>query len=186
MVNKKTTFSYSVFLQFTFEKYIVGKITGKTSLQCDCKGPSVEETQFGFPSPSQRKRVLHFASGETLEEDSSGEEDKETHSDVHTLNCGLLHVHTACDYLGEKLASLAGLNTSKYQYAVDEYHRKNKEVGKTFFFFFCPPNGLERITRALKVSGTTDSGGAAHLKSDRSAGLRAEESADAAHLQHGH
>ncbi|XP_018598950.1 protein FAM177A1 isoform X2 [Scleropages formosus] len=148
------------------------------------KGPSVEETQFGFPSPSQRKRVLHFASGETLEEDSSGEEDKETHSDVHSgpvntsqqswkMYSVLLWRQfckkslQTCDYLGEKLASLAGLNTSKYQYAVDEYHRKNKE-------------------RNTDYGSMGRAGGAAHLKSDRSAGLRAEESADAAHLQHGH
>uniref|UniRef100_A0A8C9RGW6 Uncharacterized protein n=1 Tax=Scleropages formosus TaxID=113540 RepID=A0A8C9RGW6_SCLFO len=91
-----------------------------------------------------------------------------------------MFLRMTCDYLGEKLASLAGLNTSKYQYAVDEYHRKNKEG-----------SGLEQ-SRCLSSQRNTDygsmgrAGGAAHLKSDRSAGLRAEESADAAHLQHGH
>lgn len=32
----------------------------------------------------------------------------------------------ACDFLGEKLAGVLGLNTAKYQYAVDEHQRDNK------------------------------------------------------------
>lgn len=34
-----------------------------------------------------------------------------------------------CDYLGERLASLFGITTPKYQYAIDEYYRIKKEVG---------------------------------------------------------
>lgn len=34
-----------------------------------------------------------------------------------------------CDYLGERLASLFGITTPKYQYAIDEYYRMKKEVG---------------------------------------------------------
>lgn len=36
---------------------------------------------------------------------------------------------TVCDYLGERLASLFGITTPKYQYAIDEYYRIKKEVG---------------------------------------------------------
>lgn len=34
-----------------------------------------------------------------------------------------------CDYMGERLASLFGITTPKYQYAIDEYYRMKKEVG---------------------------------------------------------
>lgn len=43
-----------------------------------------------------------------------------------TSNC--VYVHEACDYLGETLASLLGITTPKYQYAIDEYYRMKKEV----------------------------------------------------------
>ena len=33
-----------------------------------------------------------------------------------------------CDYMGEKMASLFGITTPKYQYAIDEYYRIKKEV----------------------------------------------------------
>lgn len=33
-----------------------------------------------------------------------------------------------CDYMGERLASLFGITTPKYQYAIDEYYRMKKEV----------------------------------------------------------
>lgn len=36
---------------------------------------------------------------------------------------------TVCDYLGERLASMFGITTPKYQYAIDEYYRIKKEVG---------------------------------------------------------
>ncbi|KAK1793111.1 hypothetical protein P4O66_011517 [Electrophorus voltai] len=32
-----------------------------------------------------------------------------------------------CDYLGEKMASLLGITSPKYQYAIDEYYRMKKE-----------------------------------------------------------
>lgn len=38
-------------------------------------------------------------------------------------------VPAVCDYMGEKLASLFGITTPKYQYAIDEYYRVKKEVG---------------------------------------------------------
>lgn len=36
-----------------------------------------------------------------------------------------------CDYMGERLASLFGITTPKYQYAIDEYYRMKKEVRQT-------------------------------------------------------
>lgn len=38
-------------------------------------------------------------------------------------------IPAVCDYMGEKLASLFGITTPKYQYAIDEYYRMKKEVG---------------------------------------------------------
>uniref|UniRef100_A0A667Y5C6 Uncharacterized protein n=1 Tax=Myripristis murdjan TaxID=586833 RepID=A0A667Y5C6_9TELE len=35
-------------------------------------------------------------------------------------------LHAACDFLGEKLAGVLGLNAAKYQYAIDQYHRDHK------------------------------------------------------------
>ncbi|XP_042371168.1 protein FAM177A1-like, partial [Plectropomus leopardus] len=32
-----------------------------------------------------------------------------------------------CDYLGERMASLFGITSAKYQYAIDEYYRMKKE-----------------------------------------------------------
>lgn len=34
----------------------------------------------------------------------------------------------ACDYLGERMASLFGITSAKYQYAIDEYYRMKREV----------------------------------------------------------
>lgn len=47
--------------------------------------------------------------------------------------CNLLIIcifcfYSVCDYLGERLASLLGITTPKYQYAIDEYYRMKKEV----------------------------------------------------------
>ncbi|MEQ2289566.1 hypothetical protein AMECASPLE_034451 [Ameca splendens] len=73
--------------------------------------------------------------------------DKFSHSSyslrVYVLELGLLHsnhlachinephqpfyVEQACDYLGERMASLFGITSAKYQYAIDEYHRIKKE-----------------------------------------------------------
>lgn len=35
---------------------------------------------------------------------------------------------SVCDFLGEKIASVLGISTPKYQYAIDEYYRMKKEV----------------------------------------------------------
>uniref|UniRef100_A0A674NNF2 Uncharacterized protein n=1 Tax=Takifugu rubripes TaxID=31033 RepID=A0A674NNF2_TAKRU len=38
---------------------------------------------------------------------------------------------SACDYLGERMASSSGSRRPKYQYAIDEYYRMKKEVDLT-------------------------------------------------------
>lgn len=45
------------------------------------------------------------------------------------INLIMLVFPAVCDYLGERLASLFGITTPKYQYAIDEYYRMKKEVG---------------------------------------------------------
>ncbi|CAL8291635.1 unnamed protein product [Gadus morhua 'NCC'] len=91
------------------------------------------------------RRTIFFASGETMEEYSTDEEeDEETpmKKDVVTVDTSKLtwgpyfwfHMWRAatstvsvCDYMGEKMASLFGITTPKYQYAIDEYYRIKKE-----------------------------------------------------------
>ncbi|KAK0132546.1 Protein FAM177A1 [Merluccius polli] len=91
------------------------------------------------------RRTIYFASGETMEEYSTDEEeDEETpmKKEVVTVDPSKLtwgpyfwfHMWRAatstisvCDYMGEKMASLFGITTPKYQYAIDEYYRIKKE-----------------------------------------------------------
>uniref|UniRef100_UPI0037E94CBE protein FAM177A1 n=1 Tax=Semicossyphus pulcher TaxID=241346 RepID=UPI0037E94CBE len=91
------------------------------------------------------RRTIYFASGETMEEFSTDEEEEEEEplkTDVLTVDPSKLtwgpyfwfqtwRVATStisvCDYMGEKLASLLGITTPKYQYAIDEYYRMKKE-----------------------------------------------------------
>ncbi|XP_048841978.1 protein FAM177A1-like [Brienomyrus brachyistius] len=91
------------------------------------------------------RRIIHFASGETMEEYSTDEEEveekvkKELPPPVEPskLTWGpyfwfyMWRVATstlsACDYLGERMASLFGITSPKYQYAIDEYYRMKKE-----------------------------------------------------------
>ncbi|XP_033844770.1 protein FAM177A1 [Periophthalmus magnuspinnatus] len=90
------------------------------------------------------RRTIYFASGETMEEYSTDEEEE-----VEPVQKDVLPVDTSkmtwgpyvwfqmwrmatstvsvCDYMGEKLASLFGITTPKYQYAIDEYYRIKKE-----------------------------------------------------------
>ncbi|CAJ0948862.1 unnamed protein product, partial [Ranitomeya imitator] len=89
------------------------------------------------------RKIIHFASGETMEEYSTEEED-EDHQRVDFCNVDtkqmswrtyvqfwILRIATSafftCDYLGGQLAALFGLNVSKYQYAIDEYHKAQEE-----------------------------------------------------------
>ncbi|KAM6992180.1 protein FAM177A1-like isoform 2-T2 [Tautogolabrus adspersus] len=94
------------------------------------------------------RRIIHFSSGETMEEYSTDEEegeDKEPERkdllsspvDASKLPWGpyfWFHMWraatstiSACDYLGERMASLFGITSAKYQYAIDEYYRMKKE-----------------------------------------------------------
>ncbi|XP_063297495.1 protein FAM177B [Pelobates fuscus] len=90
------------------------------------------------------RRIIHFASGETIEEYSTEEEeeDEEEHVDFKSVDTTQMtwgtytkfwvlrvatYVFFTCDFLGGKLASLFGLNAPKYQYAIDEYNRMQDE-----------------------------------------------------------
>ncbi|XP_044145681.1 protein FAM177B-like [Bufo gargarizans] len=91
------------------------------------------------------RKIIHFASGETMEEYSTEEEDEEEDDqrvdfqnvDMKQMSWRtyvqfwILRIATTafftCDYLGGQLANLFGLNASKYQYAIDEYHRAQEE-----------------------------------------------------------
>ncbi|KAG7316261.1 hypothetical protein KOW79_019802 [Hemibagrus wyckioides] len=98
------------------------------------------------------RRVIHFSSGETMEEYSTEDEEEHTHTHTHTQpdNHDLLssvdtskltwgpyvwfqmwraatNTVSACDYVGERMASLFGITSAKYQYAIDEYNRTHKQ-----------------------------------------------------------
>ncbi|XP_074540687.1 protein FAM177A1-like isoform X1 [Halichoeres trimaculatus] len=94
------------------------------------------------------RRIIHFSSGETMEEYSTDEEEGEEREqerkdllsspvDASKLTWGpyfWFHMWraatstiSACDYLGERMASLFGITSAKYQYAIDEYYRMKKE-----------------------------------------------------------
>lgn len=91
------------------------------------------------------RRTIYFASGETMEEYSTDEEEEEeecTKKDVSTVDTSKMtwgpyfwfqmwrmttSTVSVCDYLGERLASMFGITTPKYQYAIDEYYRIKKE-----------------------------------------------------------
>ncbi|XP_041814900.1 protein FAM177A1 isoform X2 [Chelmon rostratus] len=94
------------------------------------------------------RRIIHFSSGETMEEYSTDEEEGEDREaerkdllaspvDASKLTWGpffWFHMWraatstiSACDYLGERMASLFGITSAKYQYAIDEYYRMKKE-----------------------------------------------------------
>ncbi|XP_017537344.1 protein FAM177A1 [Pygocentrus nattereri] len=109
-----------------------------------------ENVELGDVGKKQKvpRRTIYFASGETMEEYSTDEEDedeeeaKEKTSAMATVDPSKLtwgpyfwfhmwRVATStisvCDYLGEKMASLLGITSPKYQYAIDEYYRMKKE-----------------------------------------------------------
>ncbi|XP_030574427.1 protein FAM177A1 [Archocentrus centrarchus] len=91
------------------------------------------------------RRTIHFASGETMEEYSTDEEEEEEQTtkknvvpvDPSKLTWGpyfwfqmwrmTTSTISVCDYMGERLASLFGITSPKYQYAIDEYYRIKKE-----------------------------------------------------------
>uniref|UniRef100_A0A287AMV6 Family with sequence similarity 177 member A1 n=2 Tax=Sus scrofa TaxID=9823 RepID=A0A287AMV6_PIG len=88
------------------------------------------------------RRVIHFVSGETMEEYSTDEDEVDGLEKKDVLptvdpkglkDClwnyisHLTFVFSVCDFLGEKIASVLGISTPKYQYAIDEYYRMKKE-----------------------------------------------------------
>ncbi|XP_056436905.1 protein FAM177A1 [Gadus chalcogrammus] len=85
----------------------------------------------------QERRVVHFASGETMEEEE--DEEDPTHETLREPSeriwrswrktGGLVMKMTlcACDFLGARLASLLGLDSAKYQYAIDLHRRRQPQ-----------------------------------------------------------
>uniref|UniRef100_A0A1A8RIP0 Myosin IXB n=1 Tax=Nothobranchius rachovii TaxID=451742 RepID=A0A1A8RIP0_9TELE len=111
-------------------------------------GPSLFETveiESSHPRVKLPRRTIHFANGDTMEEFSTDEEEEEearVKKDVITVDPSRLtwgpyfwfymwrmatSTVSVCDYMGERLASLFGVTTPKYQYAIDEYYRIKKE-----------------------------------------------------------
>lgn len=110
----------------------------------DCE--SVELGDLGRREKVPR-RIIHFSSGETMEEYSTDEEEEEDQStgnndllssvDASKMTWGPYMMFnmwraatttiSACDYLGERMASFLGITSAKYQYAIDEYYRMKKE-----------------------------------------------------------
>uniref|UniRef100_A0A3B3SC75 Family with sequence similarity 177 member A1 n=1 Tax=Paramormyrops kingsleyae TaxID=1676925 RepID=A0A3B3SC75_9TELE len=111
-------------------------------------GKDFENVELGdqMRNPQQKspRRTIYFAGGETMEEYSTDEEEEEPEKkdliptvDPAKLTWGpyfLFHMWRAamstvsvCDYFGEKMSSLLGITTPKYQYAIDEFYRIKKE-----------------------------------------------------------
>ncbi|XP_015247085.1 PREDICTED: protein FAM177A1-like [Cyprinodon variegatus] len=111
---------------------------------------SVELGELGKRTEPREKvprRIIHFSSGETMEEYSTDEEEpedpEEEKKDLLSPPVDAVRVRSgggsafffsvwlfyvaACDYLGERMASLFGITSAKYQYAIDEYNRIKKE-----------------------------------------------------------
>ncbi|XP_061602924.1 protein FAM177A1-like [Cololabis saira] len=106
---------------------------------------SVELGELGEP-PREKppRRIIHFSSGETMEEFSTDEEEERQDLLPPPAEAGRSQMTwgpffwfhawraatstiSACDYLGERMASLFGITSAKYQYAIDEYYRIKKE-----------------------------------------------------------
>ncbi|XP_026174695.1 protein FAM177A1 [Mastacembelus armatus] len=101
-----------------------------------------EGTESGCPARSKHKKVIHFSSGETLEEEDSEEEEEQLSSRPPfreptertrlsfknlAIVVGRISLLT-CDFLGERLAGAVGLNAAKHQYAIDQYYRDHKKT----------------------------------------------------------
>ncbi|XP_031808792.1 LOW QUALITY PROTEIN: protein FAM177A1 [Sarcophilus harrisii] len=115
-------------------------------IQMNCDG-NFENVELGVIGKKKKipKRIIHFVSGETMEEYSTDEDEndgKEQRDLLSTIDPTklpwgpylwfyMLRAATStlsvCDFLGEKIASLLGISTPKYQYAIDEYYRMKKE-----------------------------------------------------------
>uniref|UniRef100_A0A4X2LNI4 Family with sequence similarity 177 member A1 n=1 Tax=Vombatus ursinus TaxID=29139 RepID=A0A4X2LNI4_VOMUR len=122
----------------------LGEPVGQVQMSCDGNFENVELGVIGKKKKIPR-RVIHFVSGETMEEYSTDEDESDGQEkrdllptiDPTKLTWGpylwfyMLRAATStlsvCDFLGEKIASLLGISTPKYQYAIDEYYRMKKE-----------------------------------------------------------
>ncbi|XP_029352832.1 protein FAM177A1 [Echeneis naucrates] len=108
------------------------------------EGTDTQETDFSSPTSSTQKRIIHFSSGETLEEENSEEEEEQSSSrppfrepsekprvsfKTVAVLIGRVSLLT-CDFLGERLAGALGLNTAKYQYAIDQYKHDHKKTSR--------------------------------------------------------
>ncbi|XP_017581027.1 protein FAM177A1 isoform X1 [Pygocentrus nattereri] len=99
--------------------------------------------ELGSMRQSQQRKVIHFSSGETLEEDDSEEETAEQPHRDPLNKAGMDNLSwrryawfwgtqvmikslQTCDFVGGKLAGFLGLTRAKYQYAIDEYQRVQK------------------------------------------------------------
>ncbi|XP_041832120.1 protein FAM177A1 [Melanotaenia boesemani] len=104
--------------------------------------PDIHETEFGGSPLPKQKKIIHFSSGETLEVEDSEDEEEEGQTTNTTpfeepaekTRLSFKNVATlvgrmsllACDFLGERLAGALGLNSAKYQYAIDLHRREHK------------------------------------------------------------
>ncbi|XP_007896460.2 protein FAM177A1 [Callorhinchus milii] len=101
------------------------------------------ETEDSKARNKEPQRIIHFANGETMEEYSTDEEIEEEQKATDPVNPSELPWRWflwfrvtqvarislfTCDFLGEKLASLLGLTSAKYQYAIDEYHTVQNQI----------------------------------------------------------
>ncbi|XP_060908620.1 protein FAM177A1 [Labrus mixtus] len=116
---------------------------------------------------NQEKRIIHFSSGETIEEEDSEEEEEEEEAPEGcpfkepterarfsfkkvAILVGRISLMT-CDFLGERLAGALGLNAAKYQYAID-HHDHNHKTQKSQ----TPDNPMEEDAEILHVSHGRD------------------------------
>ncbi|KAL2099277.1 hypothetical protein ACEWY4_005757 [Coilia grayii] len=133
-------------LYLTNANISVGQTMDKEKTQSNVE-KDFENVEIGDLRLKQQKlprRTIYFASGETMEEYSTDEEEEEpeqkdavTTVDPSTLTWGpyvwfqmwrmATSTVSVCDYLGERLAALLGITSPKYQYAIDEYYRMKKE-----------------------------------------------------------
>ncbi|KAG8518240.1 Protein FAM177B [Galemys pyrenaicus] len=118
-------------------------------LELEMSGPSERTTP---------KRIIHFIDGDTMEEYSTEEEEENQERMNSILDSVSLEYRisehmglgesnlswgpylwfwerriasisfSTCDFLGERFATLFGLNQPKYQYMLDQYYRTQSEV----------------------------------------------------------
>ncbi|XP_029543670.1 protein FAM177A1-like isoform X2 [Oncorhynchus nerka] len=104
----------------------------KTSSNMVKEFESVELGDMRMKKQKVPRRTIYFASGETMEEYSTDEDGEvqvsiSVKTSADPVGFSGLYSMTFCDYLGERMASLFGITSPKYQYAIDEYYRMKKE-----------------------------------------------------------